>query len=738
MPNTQLPHLWIPQDRVRVEAVVVTGGGETYIRDDPATHSRALREAFQRSLVEFAAKQDLDIATDLIVQITTAEDRPVSKERQHLRSLGFEILSLSSSEPNVAVAQIPLSELSKLSKRIDRYADSSKHYGRGNFAAIDAISPVGVGRKIEPSLAQVPTEQQQPCLITLFGGLPAEVKQRAAERIAAQLRDSGKSDVLVHSFANGAVAVSAELSAPEMTLIGEQYLLVRCIESNGDIVSESAVQADPIPTVLQVENPRCNTPVVIIDSGVNGACSLLAGLVLRTIDELPPGSAGPHLAHGTFVASRAIYGDEITSVLARRAYPWCRVIDVQVTGDDGIGNRMCQSAAKLGEVLQRVVPLLADEARVFNLSLGIAPIRAGFFSSLARLIDFLSREHRVLFVISAGNIDTPSAAPPAHFLRDESRVLFPAEALLALTVGSTARYVEHSCVSQENEIAPYSRRGPGADGALKPELATHGGNVFFTGMGWSTSPRMAVYGMGRAGTHLEYGIGTSYSAPVVAQYAARLFDAYPDATPNLVRALLCHFADPVLTPLPGTPVEAYHMCGFGEPNVENALYSTSESVSFVYNGEMSKDTYLHIPFHVPAALAQNAKGRLTIKGTVVFDPPVSLDDSANYSHCRVAGLLRKLTGAGLKDVAIGGDEDDVLHPWNPLFHFRHNFRRGYAAGEWELRLRLMTRGNLPEAFVQSLSVVIQVCDSSATTNVRDAIEVEFPGIYNPVQLRIAA
>ena len=145
-----------------------------------------------------------------------------------------------------------------------------------------------------------------------------------------------------------------------------------------------------------------------------------------------------------------------------------------------------------------------------------------------------------------------------------------------------------------------------------------------------------MYGVGRAGTHLEYGIGTSYSAPVVAQYAARLFDAYPDATPNLVRALLCHFADPVLTPLPGAPVEAHHMCGFGEPNVEHALFSTSESVSFVYNGEMSKDTYLHIPFYVPDALAKNAKGRLTIKGTVVFDPPVSLGRSTPQAHRRGA------------------------------------------------------------------------------------------------------
>ena len=32
---------------------------------------------------------------------------------------------------------------------------------------------------------------------------------------------------------------------------------------------------------------------------------------------------GPHLAHGTFVASRVVYGDDITVILTRRATPWC-------------------------------------------------------------------------------------------------------------------------------------------------------------------------------------------------------------------------------------------------------------------------------------------------------------------------------------------------------------------------------------------------------------------------------
>jgi hypothetical protein len=51
---------------------------------------------------------------------------------------------------------------------------------------------------------------------------------------------------------------------------------------------------------------------------------------------------------------------------------------------------------------------------------------------------------------------------------------------------------------------------------------------------------------------------------------------------------------------------------------------------------------------------------------------------------------------------------------------------------------VMTRGDLPEDFAQSLSVVIEVLDESGTVDVRTAITTECPGIYMAVQLRLAA
>ncbi|MHB1169678.1 MAG: S8 family serine peptidase, partial [Longimicrobiales bacterium] len=301
-----------------------------------------------------------------------------------------------------------------------------------------------------------------------------------------------------------------------------------------------------------------------------------------------------------------------------------------------------------------------------------------------------------------------------------------------------AKYVEPNCVAREREVAPFSRRGPGADNALKPELATHGGNVAYTGAGWTTSPRTGVYGLGRDGTKLEYSVGTSYSAPLVAQYAARLFDAYPQATPNLVRALLCHYAKPVHAPAPGDPFCDTHFCGFGEPDVDAALFASDSAVSLLFQGEIKNNGYTYIPFHIPAAFADDERARLTVKGTVVFDPPVSSDDSVQYSLARIAGKLRKRSGDALREVEIGGGEGDVLFPWNPLLHFKHRFRRGYSSGEWEMRLRLMTRGDLPEDYTQSFALVLEVSDDGGSVDVRDAITSENAGLYVPVALQIAA
>src|SRR5687768_9613064 len=191
------PHLWIPHGLTRVEPVIRAVGGQSFVREDPATHSRGLLEAFNRSAAMLADKHDFDVATDLIVQITTAPGWSAARERQHLRNLGFEIVALSEESPNVAIARISRETLPKFSAKLERYAGTTKHIGKSNFGAIEAITPVGIEQKIEPSLARADPETDISCLITLFGSLPVDMKQRIATRLSAELREMGKQEVTI-------------------------------------------------------------------------------------------------------------------------------------------------------------------------------------------------------------------------------------------------------------------------------------------------------------------------------------------------------------------------------------------------------------------------------------------------------------------------------------------------------------------------------------------------------------
>lgn len=390
---------------------------------------------------------------------------------------------------------------------------------------------------------------------------------------------------------------------------------------------------------------------------------------------------------------------------------------------------------ELATIIQEVVPTLVADARVFNISLGQGPIVTRQFSRIAALLDHLARNFGVLFIVSAGNI-TPEAVPPAHFLPESARTKSPGEALLALTVGSIAKTTDAKCVACVQGVSPFSCRGPGADDGYKPEIVAHGGNASFDGANWKTSFQVGVLGISQDGQSLAFSCGTSYSAPLVAQYAARLFDAYSDISANMVRGLLCHFTEPAIAPasFPHPPSMSH---GFGEPSMERALFALGSTVAYLYEGTITAGQYQFIPFLIPQAFAARQQ-HLVIRVTLAFDPPVDVGNSAEYSQTRLVCCLRKRLRVGMREIPVGGSESDHRIPWNPIIQFTKDFRRSFAAGQWELKIRLMTRGSLPSNFAQSYAAIIEVVDATGQHDVREDILREMGGQFVPISLQLAA
>jgi hypothetical protein len=146
-------------------------------------------------------------------------------------------------------------------------------------------------------------------------------------------------------------------------------------------------------------------------------------------------------------------------------------------------------------------------------------------------------------------------AYPDYLITPANRIVDPATAAIALTVGSLAHAnglptegvagAELRAIASLNTPTPVTRSGPGVNKAIKPDLVDHGGTCLFDGMGprIATGDHYASAGMLTlrpdylAGL-LTAGTGTSMAAPRIAYKAALLLRAMPAASANMIRALL--------------------------------------------------------------------------------------------------------------------------------------------------------------------------------------------------------
>lgn len=444
-----------------------------------------------------------------------------------------------------------------------------------------------------------------------------------------------------------------------------------------DIVAEADFppqpQFDPIQAgrVTARDFPRPPHPpedgprLCIIDSGIIANHPLLANNVgheeaILTQTSSPADAHG----HGTMVAGLAVFGDvrscyELGQFASSLTLFSARVLNDRNEFDDEklIINQMREAIETF-----RQQPY---DCRVFNLSLG-SGIPA--FDSIrprqtlwAEELDVLARELKVLLVVSAGNheeADGMNTSDTETALMSYPDLLFnpltglcdPATAAIALTVGSLAQH-NTPAITRRNandivrplagvdEPSPFTRIGPGINGAIKPELVHYGGNLVFVGFGSSIrrikndEPGTAVMSLSHQPTQnlFAYGCGTSFAAPRVARIAALIEhgltrDLAGRPSPNLIRAVLASTADiPEASNIRLNSYDNGHapckVCGYGLPSELESLKSDDRRVTMVYQGSMPIDHFNVFAVPIPDAF-RNASGERKIVVTLAYDPPV--------------------------------------------------------------------------------------------------------------------
>ena len=410
-----------------------------------------------------------------------------------------------------------------------------------------------------------------------------------------------------------------------------------------------------------ISSPPPDAPVVcIVDSGVTVGNPFLqpvtqADLVRSFLKHSPANPYDEH-GHGSGVASlAAYYGLNLDKGAANEGKVW--IASARVLGPDNQVEDERLFSLVLREVAATFVPAgvrifvlaVGDVAKKWNTTTRRTVPRNSW---VARTIDQLSREHDIVFVTCVGNLSLQDIREhlaqgqqyPAYLRHQDSRILDPGQAALALTVGSIApgTLVVSSiaqAMAEQFQPSPFTRSGPGIRGEIKPELVDFGGNLVFDHQGgWvrdnpGTNVVMASHQLTPA---IAIDQGSSYAAPRAAHKLALILkDLHDQGLAYVSSALLKAFAvnsaayrgddrelQTVREQLDAVEKNAWlHVVGYGCPDHARATYCDDYSAVLYYQGEIQPDTVAYFDVPVPACLQESEDNkRMTV--TVVHTPEV--------------------------------------------------------------------------------------------------------------------
>lgn len=436
----------------------------------------------------------------------------------------------------------------------------------------------------------------------------------------AELRIHGilKLDVLNQSSLVMVRVRCTKAQAESMLLKHRDVRMVDLPPRTGIAVEILQTDIDQIPQTQPP--PESAAAVAVLDSGLTTGHPVLANAVGDAQGYLAP-SRHPHDAspwHGTFVSGLALYGDVRECLRQGRFVPQLRLYSGKVF-EDGYDNHTKFVEKAVDEAVRDLHEQYG--CKVFNLSYGDSnKIYDGrHVRGLAYTLDRLTRELGVLFVVPTGNIglselpENPRREYPEYLFSDNARLIDPAPALNALTVGGLTQHdatqaaqkrpdtIEDVPIARADQPFPLGRCGLSVRDAIKPDLVEYAGNLALM----RTGERARDTGLGVVSTSGGFAggwpfaedIGTSCAAPQIAHRAARLLNELSEASANLLRALLgAHASWPkacidLLNPseTPEGKRRLLRLIGYGRVD-DDALYrSIDQAVTLLAEDRIAND-----------------------------------------------------------------------------------------------------------------------------------------------------
>lgn len=498
---------------------------------------------------------------------------------------------------------------------------------RDVFALLRDIRPWGVKDRLEETGVLTDWEgrvedgdENVHCEVELWFRESNQKRQAASQAVRSHVQQLGGTvldEAIVEGIRYHGVAASLPIAAAQRILNEETRELVQLVQSDaiqffraaGQMATRASGERAPSARTYSGPPPSGPARVALLDGlPLQNHRALAKRLTVDDPDAFETGYQVHARMHGTAMASLIIWGDLTDTAalpIAQRLY--VRPIMRPVFPPSWTGRapeEVVPEGTLIVDLVHRAVLRMfrgdgnegpqAPDVALINFSVGIRdrPF-SGTLSPLARLLDWLSWEHGVLFIVSAGNctqgIETGTAWSTLQALAPveqtaivmqavaadtrNRRAFSPAEAMNALTVGASHDDKDSTSIASHffdpiprGHPSPLNAHGLGYRRSVKPDLLVPGGRLQFrrpfqsghtqlqTVHALPPGMEVAAPGVGGDPTHTTRTHGTSNAAALLSRSGALLasvlselregnnsaLDGIPDGV--VLKTLLAHGA----------------------------------------------------------------------------------------------------------------------------------------------------------------------------------------------------
>lgn len=657
---TKYEHLELPKVKAESPRRPKSGFGGKSKRSDRSSHGNTILAQALTLSKELEEKSNLlGINPKLIFKIKVRKNDTLEN---NLPSLGLNLLAKEPKAKQAIVVFADDNQLTKFQERLNSYAGLD---GREYLDDIEELVRLEPEDRIRPllKLDPLPLDQILPLDMELWHTGNKEELRSYIDEVDDFLRkikpglEMRVSDSYISNYiCNVRIQVDSEV----LELLLQEYQVKEidripkpAFESPG----EYRIPLSNLPPILSPASEASG--VLVIDSGVQRGHPVI-GPALGDAEVFPdpkhefvtggPDDGDNTGGHGTGVSGIAIYGDVTEGIKNKSFQPEVWLFSARVTNENNEYDPELLLEKQLEEAIDYFVRNYPN-CKVINISLGDSRLiyQEGEkqFRLAAKIDEIAYRlQHKnLIFVISAGNFWYDSDSKeliykdyPDYLLLEKARIIDPATAAIALTVGSlsmgkgSGQYPNdarrRAIAPVEKYPSPFTRSGFGVDGMIKPDLVEFGGDLILYGdriidNDWGAGVITLNKNFQGSSLFKAY-TGTSFSAPRVANLAAKLFTKFPNASSNLIRALIADSAQ-IPTDIPCSldeKLKKQKIYGYGQPNFERAAFSTENQVVLLVDNEILSLNNYRI-YEIPALPSEflKTKGTKTLSVTLAFDPP---------------------------------------------------------------------------------------------------------------------